>query len=49
MGMGRRLREFKVTRPNSVVVVVFCDGGERYRSERFWENHPKGASNCGTN
>ena len=39
----------KVVRPNSVVVVVFCDGGERYLSERFWENPPEGASICGTN
>jgi cysteine synthase B len=22
--------------PNSVVVTVLCDGGERYMSERFW-------------
>ncbi|MSO34852.1 MAG: cysteine synthase family protein [Acidobacteria bacterium] len=39
----------KVARPDSVVVVVFCDGGERYLSERFWENPPEGASICGTN
>lgn len=39
----------KVSRANSVVVVVFCDGGERYLSERFWENPPEGASVCGTN
>lgn len=39
----------KVARPNAVVVVVFCDGGERYLSERFWENPPEGASICGTN
>ena len=38
-----------VARPNAVVVVVFCDGGERYLSERFWENPPEGASICGTN
>jgi S-sulfo-L-cysteine synthase (O-acetyl-L-serine-dependent) len=25
-------------RPGSVMVVVFCDGGERYLSERFWED-----------
>jgi S-sulfo-L-cysteine synthase (O-acetyl-L-serine-dependent) len=25
-------------RPGSIVVVVFCDGGERYLSERFWED-----------
>jgi cysteine synthase B len=39
----------KVASPNSIVVVVFCDGGERYLSERFWENPPEGASICGTN
>ena len=39
----------KVALPDSVVVVVFCDGGERYLSERFWENPPEGASICGTN
>jgi len=39
----------KVARPEAVVVVVFCDGGERYLSERFWENPPEGASICGTN
>jgi cysteine synthase B len=39
----------KVASSNAVVVVVFCDGGERYLSERFWENPPEGASICGTN
>ena len=39
----------KVAGPDCVVVVVFCDGGERYLSERFWENPPEGASICGTN
>jgi len=39
----------KVAGADSVVVVVFCDGGERYLSERFWENPPEGASICGTN
>ncbi len=39
----------KVARSGAVVVVVFCDGGERYLSERFWENPPEGASICGTN
>ncbi len=32
-----------------VVVVVFCDGGERYLSERFWEDPPEGSSIGGTN
>jgi hypothetical protein len=32
-----------------VMVVVFCDGGERYLSERFWENPPEGALIGGTN
>jgi S-sulfo-L-cysteine synthase (O-acetyl-L-serine-dependent) len=39
----------KVARKGAVMVVVFCDGGERYLSERFWENPPEGASICGTN
>ncbi|MFA5910199.1 MAG: cysteine synthase family protein [Vicinamibacterales bacterium] len=39
----------EVARPGAVVVVVFCDGGERYLSERFWENPPEGASIGGTN
>ena len=39
----------QIATPNSVIVVVFCDGGERYLSERFWENPPEGASICGTN
>ncbi len=36
-------------RADAIVVVVFCDGGERYLSERFWENPPEGALICGTN
>jgi cysteine synthase B len=39
----------KVARPDAVMVVVFCDGGERYLSERFWENPPEGALVGGTN
>jgi len=39
----------KVAPAGSVVVVVFCDGGERYLSERFWENPPEGALIGGTN
>lgn len=39
----------KVARADAVVVVVFCDGGERYLSERFWENPPEGALVGGTN
>ena len=39
----------KLARKGAVMVVVFCDGGERYLSERFWENPPEGASICGTN
>ena len=39
----------KVTRDNAIVVVVLCDGGERYLSERFWENPPEGALIGGTN
>lgn len=39
----------KIARQGAVMAVVFCDGGERYLSERFWENPPEGASVCGTN
>lgn len=39
----------EVAHPGAVIVVVFCDGGERYLSERFWENPPEGASIGGTN
>ena len=39
----------KVARPDAVMVVVFCDGGERYLSERFWENPPEGVLVSGTN
>ena len=39
----------KVARKGAVMVVVFCDGGERYLSERFWENPPEGALVGGTN
>jgi len=39
----------KIARKDSVIVVVFCDGGERYLSERFWENPPEGTLVGGTN
>jgi cysteine synthase B len=39
----------KIAGKDSVVVVVFCDGGERYLSERFWENPPEGTLVGGTN
>jgi cysteine synthase B len=39
----------KVAGKDAVVVVVFCDGGERYLSERFWENPPEGTLVGGTN
>jgi cysteine synthase B len=39
----------KVARKGAVMAVVFCDGGERYLSERFWENPPEGALIGGTN
>jgi S-sulfo-L-cysteine synthase (O-acetyl-L-serine-dependent) len=39
----------KIARKGAVMVVVFCDGGERYLSERFWENPPEGALISGTN
>src|SRR5918992_767904 len=39
----------KIAGKDSVVVVVFCDGGERYLSERFWEHPPEGTLVGGTN
>jgi S-sulfo-L-cysteine synthase (O-acetyl-L-serine-dependent) len=39
----------KIARQGAVIVVVFCDGGERYLSERFWENPPEGTLVGGTN
>lgn len=39
----------KIARQGAVMVVVFCDGGERYLSERFWENPPEGVLVSGTN
>jgi S-sulfo-L-cysteine synthase (O-acetyl-L-serine-dependent) len=38
-----------IARAPAVMVVVFCDGGERYLSERFWEHPPEGALIGGTN
>lgn len=28
---------------NAIIVVVFCDGGEKYLSERFWDEVPEGS------
>ena len=28
---------------DAVVVVIFCDGGEKYLSERFWDQTGEGA------
>ena len=39
----------KIARKGAVMVVLFCDGGERYLSERFWENPPEGVLVSGTN
>ena len=39
----------QIARQGAVMVVVFCDGGERYLSERFWENPPEGVLISGTN
>jgi cysteine synthase B len=34
---------------NAVVVVIFCDGGEKYLSERFWEEPAEGSTIGGVN
>jgi len=28
---------------DAVIVVIFCDGGEKYLSERFWDEPAEGA------
>jgi cysteine synthase B len=33
--------------PRPVVVVVFCDGGDRYLSERFWDEREEGTLESG--
>ena len=45
----RKVRAAGAPRQDAVMVVVFCDGGERYLSERFWENPPEGTLVGGTN
>jgi cysteine synthase B len=27
---------------DAVIVTIFCDGGEKYLSERFWDGPPEG-------
>ena len=34
---GRRAATWRGGRQDAVIVVVFCDGGEKYLSERFWD------------
>ena len=34
---------------DAVVVVIFCDGGDKYLSERFWEEPPEGSIVGGVN
>jgi cysteine synthase B len=34
---------------SGVVVMIFCDGGEKYLSERFWEEPPEGSFVGGVN
>ena len=35
--------------PNAVIVMIFCDGGEKYLSERFWEEPAEGSIIGGVN
>ena len=37
------------TLDEGVVVMIFCDGGEKYLSERFWEEPPEGSNIGGVN
>jgi S-sulfo-L-cysteine synthase (O-acetyl-L-serine-dependent) len=41
----------RVARPihDALVVVIFCDGGEKYLSERFWEEPAEGSTIGGVN
>ncbi len=34
---------------NAVIVTIFCDGGEKYLSERFWEQPAEGSTIGGVN
>jgi cysteine synthase B len=34
---------------SGVIVMIFCDGGEKYLSERFWEEPPEGSFVGGVN
>lgn len=34
---------------DAVIVTIFCDGGEKYLSERFWEEPPEGSTVGGIN
>jgi S-sulfo-L-cysteine synthase (O-acetyl-L-serine-dependent) len=34
---------------DAVIVVMFCDGGDKYLSERFWEEPPEGSTIGGVN
>jgi cysteine synthase B len=34
---------------DAVIVVIFCDGGDKYLSERFWEEPAEGSIIGGTN
>jgi S-sulfo-L-cysteine synthase (O-acetyl-L-serine-dependent) len=34
---------------SGVIVMIFCDGGEKYLSERFWEEPPEGSNIGGVN
>ena len=48
VGALKLIRVGRTYRSNpAVLVVIFCDGGERYLSERFWEDPPKEPSFAG--
>ncbi len=46
--LAAALRVARATR-DAVVVVIFCDGGEKYLSERFWEEPAEGSIVGGVN
>jgi cysteine synthase B len=46
--LAAALRIARQTR-DAIIVTVFCDGGEKYLSERFWEEPAEGSIVGGVN
>ena len=45
------MRALRIARhaEDALIVVIFCDGGDKYLSERFWEEPAEGSIVGGTN